>query len=62
MVREDKSEKADSETEDENSEDVMGQLLPDEDMIINSPLKRKRTISEMPERERENSLGKKPLI
>ena len=52
VVQENSSEKSDSETEEESSEDVIGQLLPNEDMTINSPVKRKRTISEMPERER----------
>ena len=52
VVQENSSEKSDSETEEESSEDVMGQLLPNEDMTINSPVKRKRTISEMPDRER----------
>ena len=38
VVQESGSEKADSDIE-ENSEDVMGQLLPYEDMTIRSPFK-----------------------
>ena len=52
VVRENMSEKSDSETEEESSEDVMGQLLPNEDMTIRSPVKRKITSSESQERER----------
>ena len=52
VIKESDSEETDTETEGENNEDVMGQLLPDEDMTIKSPVKRKRTISERPEREK----------
>ena len=59
VIRENSSEKSDSETEEESSEDVMGQLLPDEDMTINSPKEKENNLRNAREREREREQPRK---
>ena len=61
VLKESDSEETDTETEEENSENAMDQLLPEEDMTIKSPVKRKIDSPESTERERGNSSGRNKL-